>query len=159
MSDLPPNIARPHRAAHRNYKQQTNAGKDAMTGQNIVIPKKSTRIKPSKPIQTAAEGRKGIAKPIQPAADKRKGIEKPGQGLKQTDIVAFNQDAEVAFISLITGILKEDGKLSYREAIQEAAYELNISTETAKRYLVKHSARRAEFSIEDGSVTLKQARR
>jgi predicted transcriptional regulator YheO len=95
-------------------------------------------------------------KPVKLTDRRSTPIEKPGQGLKQTDIVAFNQDAEHAFVDLITTILQEDGKLSYREAMQEAAFELNISTETAKRYLVKHSAHRAEFCIEGGSVTLRQ---
>jgi predicted transcriptional regulator YheO len=93
------------------------------------------------------------------AMRRNKPIEKPGQGLKQTDILAFNQDAEKAFVRLITELLREDGKLSYREAVREAAYELNVSIETAKRYLEKHSARRAEFCIEDGLVTLRQVRR
>ena len=79
----------------------------------------------------------------------------PSQGLKQTDIISFNQDAEAAFIGLISGILREEGQLSYRDAIQEAAFELNVSTETAKRYLVKHSARRAEFCLTGKSITLR----
>jgi hypothetical protein len=83
-------------------------------------------------------------------------VEKPGQGLKQSDILAFNHDAENAFVRLLKDLLQEDGKLSYREAVREAAFELNVSIETAKRYLEKHSARRAEFCIEDGSVTLRR---
>jgi hypothetical protein len=85
-------------------------------------------------------------------------IDLPSQGLKQSDILTFNNDAERAFVRLISEILREDGPLSYREAIREAAYELNVSTETAKRYLEKHSARRAEFCIEDGYVSLRQVK-
>lgn len=81
--------------------------------------------------------------------------EKPDQGLKQTDIISFNQGAERSFVKLLQGIIREDGPLTVREAIREAAYELNVSVETAKRYLEKHSARRAEFSISDGYVSLR----
>jgi hypothetical protein len=116
-----------------------------MTNQDEATPKKQSKAK--------------APRPIKPATERRAPIDKPGQGLKESDILAFNHDAEAAFVSLITGILQEDGKLSYREAVREAAFELNVSIETAKRYLEKHSARRAEFYIEDGSVTLRQARR
>lgn len=82
---------------------------------------------------------------------------KPDQGLKQTDVVAFNHEAEPAFVSLIKGLIQsENGAISYREAVREAAFELNVSIDTAKRYLEKHSARRAEFSIADGSVKLRE---
>jgi hypothetical protein len=108
------------------------------------------------PTQEDAKPRKRTrSKPVKPDKGQSKPFEKPGPGLKQSNVVAFNQDAEVAFIRLITGILKEDGKLSYREAVRETAFELNVSIDTAKRYLEKHSARRAEFCIEDGSVTLR----
>jgi hypothetical protein len=81
--------------------------------------------------------------------------ERPDQGLKQTDIISFNQGAEQSFVRIIQGIISEDGPISVREAIREAAFELNVSVETAKRYLEKHSARRAEFSISDGYVILR----
>lgn len=141
MSDLSESVGRPHRAAHRHYAHLPEPGKDTLTKQDKAAPRKSSR-----------------PKAVKPAVRKSAPTKKPGQGLKQTDIVAFNQDAEVAFVDLIAGILREDGQLSYREALQEAAYELNISTETAKRYLVKHSARRAEFCIEGRSVTLRRAK-
>ena len=90
-----------------------------------------------------------------PARNQLKQIERPGQGLKQSDILAFNHEAEKSFVELISELLQENGSISYREAVREAAFELNISIETAKRYLEKHSARRAEFCIDDGSVTLR----
>jgi hypothetical protein len=139
MSDLSESVARPHRAAHRNYAHLPEPKKESMTKQDDTRPKKISRPKPTRP-----------------AGKQRDRIEGPGQGLKQTDIVAFNHHAEHAFVALITGILQEDGKLSYREAVREAAYELGVSIETAKRYLEKHSARRAEFCIDDGSVTLRR---
>jgi predicted transcriptional regulator YheO len=81
----------------------------------------------------------------------------PDQGLKQTDLVAFNQNAEQVFVSLLKELIQsENGIISYREAVRETAFELNVSIDTAKRYLEKHSARRAEFSIADGSVRLRE---
>jgi hypothetical protein len=96
-----------------------------------------------------------VSKPVR---NQRKQVKRPGQGLKQSDILAFNHEAEMSFVELISGLLQEDGSITYREAVREAAFELNISIETAKRYLEKHSARRAEFSIEDGSVILRAQR-
>lgn len=81
---------------------------------------------------------------------------KSDQGLKQTDIIAFNQGAEGEFVKMLQEIIKADGPISIREAIREAAYELNVSTETAKRYLEKHTARRAEFNVSDGYVRLRE---
>jgi hypothetical protein len=124
------------------YKQRPDPGETMNEPENkpIRAPKKAT--KPAKPARVVT----------------RKAVERPGQGLKQSDILAFNHDAEKSFVVLLTEILREDGRLSYREAVREAAYELNVSIETAKRYLEKHSARRAEFCIEDGSVTLRGSR-
>jgi hypothetical protein len=140
MSDLPKSVGVPHRRAIRNYVKKLNEAEDKMDKQGAVKQKRSglKRTRPAKP------------------SNGRHAPEKPDQGLKQTDIVAFNQSAETAFVVLISRMLQEDGTLSYREALQEAAYELNISTETAKRYLVKHSARRAEFYCEGKSVTLRR---
>ncbi len=70
---------------------------------------------------------------------------------KQLDAVSFNAGAEVRFCALLCALLA-DGDVTVREAIIEASYELDISPETAKRYLMKHSARRAQFSIADGIV-------
>jgi hypothetical protein len=75
--------------------------------------------------------------------------------LKSIDLVEFNQRAEIEFVRLITDYLKEAGELSPREIYAEASYELNISIETAKRYLLKHTARRAEFRMTGGKVVLK----
>ena len=142
MSDLPRNVGIPHRAAIRNNVAKLNQGKDTMTDQSDVSQKKLSGSKPPRAIK--------------PAGARRAPVERPGQGLKESDILAFNHGAEHAFVDLITGILAEEGKLSYRNAVREAAYELGVSIETAKRYLEKHSARRAEFCIEDGSVSLRR---
>ena len=143
MSALPNSVGIPHRQAIRNYAHLPDPEKQTEPKPEQASPKRTPRPKAPKPDKPARTPRSQAR-----AAS-------PSQGLKQTDIVAFNQDAEVAFVALISGILREDGQLSYREAIQEAAFELNVSTETAKRYLVKHSARRAEFCLTGKSITLR----
>jgi len=95
---------------------------------------------------------KPTAKPRKPQSSK------PDQGLKQTDIISFNHGAEQGFVKLLKDIIHDDGPLTVREAIREAAFELGVSVMTAQRYLEKHSARRAEFSISDGYVSLRSAR-
>jgi predicted transcriptional regulator YheO len=70
---------------------------------------------------------------------------------KQFDVVSFNAGSEQRFLELVCQLL-DAGELTAREAVTEASYELDISPETSKRYLQKHSARRARFDIADGHV-------
>lgn len=74
--------------------------------------------------------------------------------LKQTDIVAFNQTSEQAFLRLAWMLIDEEGgsvKLSV--LLQEAAFELNLSEKTIRRYVFKHTARRASLAVHaDGSL-------
>jgi len=79
------------------------------------------------------------------------------QSLKQIDILAFNQSAEEAFITLVYQLIKETkgNKVTAREVYSEVSYELGISVETAKRYLIKHTARRASFGWDDGKVIIR----
>ena len=70
--------------------------------------------------------------------------------LKASDLTAFNSSAEASFRSLICKLIAMEGPLSPRDVLSEAAFELNISTETVKCYLLKHTARRAHFSYTDG---------
>lgn len=78
--------------------------------------------------------------------------------LKSVDITAFNRDAEIHFVWwLKDAISKADFqmvRLSW--CYQNAAYELNISTETVKRYVVKHTADRAEFISKDGFLLIRE---
>ena len=71
---------------------------------------------------------------------------------KQLDAVSFNAGAEVRFCVLLCALVEGGSELSVLDAVREASYELDISPETARRYLLKHSARRAQFSIADGFV-------
>ena len=77
--------------------------------------------------------------------------------LKAIDLTEFNSRAEQAFVELVAAFVQECSQPPrVREVLAEAAFELNISIETAKRYLLKHSARRAEFAITGGVVTLRE---
>ncbi len=67
--------------------------------------------------------------------------------LKENDLLAFNAVAESEFCSFVCSYLDEFQNVTQHEIIQEASFELNISPVTAKRYLLKHTARRANFAI------------
>jgi hypothetical protein len=129
MSDLPKPVGKAHRLALRNHLAKNQIQKD-----NAVDP--SAKKSKTKSTRTT----------------------RPDQGLKETDIISFNHGAEQGFVKLLQGIIREDGPLTVREAIREAAFELGVSVMTAQRYLEKHSARRAEFSISDGYVSLRSTK-
>jgi hypothetical protein len=77
--------------------------------------------------------------------------------LKQQDIVEFNRSAEAYFRTLLKEmILADGGRTGYLVAVQEIAYRLDISTETAKRYVLKYTARSAPFEIQDGLIMLRK---
>ena len=67
--------------------------------------------------------------------------------LKENDMIAFNAVAESEFISFVCSYLDEYENVTQHEIIQESSFELNISPVTAKRYLLKHTARRTTFAI------------
>jgi|GEM_PF-4178295 len=75
---------------------------------------------------------------------------------KHVDIMSFNAGAEASFVELVRKILEEDGRttVSISEVVREAAYELNVSTMTVKRYLTKFSARRAPLRVFGDAVML-----
>jgi len=73
--------------------------------------------------------------------------------LKATDLVEFNRIAECEFVSLTLRLLAASGGgMRVRQVCIEAAARLDISIETSKRYLLKHSASISEFNIEKGWV-------
>jgi len=82
---------------------------------------------------------------------------KPDQTLKQTDIVAFNMVAERAAIDYLTNHIRKKGSPPFNMACALVAMELDVSIETAKRYLLKHSVDhpKAKFIIIDGLVKLR----
>jgi hypothetical protein len=99
-------------------------------------------------------------KAVKPTAKPRKPQSpKPDQGLKQTDPIAFNDEAERCFVELIEKTIREDGgPIPINVALQEAAYELHFTISTARNYLLKFTARRAPFMVQDGYVSLRSAK-
>jgi len=77
------------------------------------------------------------------------------KSLKMLDVNSFNEAAEAAFVQMLFAWLQEVGQVTVKEVLAEVAFEFDVSTETAKRYLLKHTARRAEFSVSAGKVVLK----
>jgi hypothetical protein len=76
--------------------------------------------------------------------------------LKSSDPVAFNNWSEKKFLDLVLEMIKESpsGTVPWAEVRKDVAYELNISLETAKRYIEKYTARKAPFRTFDGQVFL-----
>jgi len=74
--------------------------------------------------------------------------------LKATDLVEFNHRAEYEFVKIVSNLLaaSDTGAMRAREVCIESAARIDISIETAKRYLLKHSASISEFNIEKGWV-------
>ena len=68
---------------------------------------------------------------------------------KHMDMLAFNEGAEAAFVRLVAGMIEKNGgkPVDVGRVIQKAAFKLNVSTMTAKRYLVKHSDDEAELRV------------
>ena len=141
MSSLPRNVAIPHRAAHRN----TNAKKDAQDKQSDIPPKTPRGVKQTRP--TRADSQTTRSEP-------------PGQNLKQTDLVQFNQAAELVAVRFLVEHIQSKGPSSFNTACALIALELDVSTETAKRYLRKHSVDhpKAAFAIENGYVILRRTK-
>jgi len=83
--------------------------------------------------------------------------ELPGQGLKQTDIIAFNHLSEKRAIAYLRTYVHRHPKTTVSEACNLLAMELDISIETAKRYIKKHAANhpKAEMKISDGWIKFK----
>ena len=73
------------------------------------------------------------------------------RALKTLDAVGFNTGAEEAFLALAAALIAE-GPVTVPELLQETAYELDISVATARRYLLKHTARRASLVVVRGHV-------
>lgn len=74
--------------------------------------------------------------------------------LKVIDILGFNAAAEKAFVSMLSALCEKMPEGIPTVGLRaEAAYRLNISTETAKRYIEKWCyAFSAPFCVRDGFV-------
>lgn len=76
--------------------------------------------------------------------------------LKDENSVNFNSIAEKFFCENLCKLIVEfNGRLYERDAINESAFRLNISPVTARRYLGKHTTRKAQFFIESKKIFCK----
>ena len=75
---------------------------------------------------------------------------------KHLDIMSFNADAEIKFIECVRTLIEENhgNPVNISEVYRESSYEIDVSPSTVKRYLVKHSARRAELRVFGKAVML-----
>lgn len=76
------------------------------------------------------------------------------QTLKAIDILGFNAAAEKAFVEMLANLCKRMPEgVPVVGTRAEAAFRLNISTETAKRYIEKWCyAFSAPFTVKDGLI-------
>lgn len=106
-------------------------------------------------LNKAKAGQKKTAKQLE--MDRRLKKRRSMQSTKAVDIVAFNRWAEDEFIFIVQVELigsNPHTRVQIAEVIREVAYELKVSPETVKRYIQKHTARRAEFRQHDGYLFL-----
>lgn len=76
--------------------------------------------------------------------------------LKHLDINGFNQAAEKAFLKLVLELLAESGRdeIPLMRVLQECSFGLDLSVPTIKRYVIKHTARRAELRYFNKAIGL-----
>ena len=74
--------------------------------------------------------------------------------LKSIDLIAFNYNAEQAFLVMLSDLCdKMSDGVPVVGARAETAYRLNVSTETAKRYIEKYCcAFSAPFAVRQGLI-------
>lgn len=111
--------------------------------------------KPDAILDKAKAGQKATAKRLELAARVKK--RRNMQATKAVDAVAFNRWAEDEFVYIVRVELIGENphtRVQIGEVIKEVAYELKVSPETVKRYIFKHTARRAEFRQHDGWLFL-----
>lgn len=153
QSSLPKNVKKPHFAAHRNSRPRRIL-KPAKDG-SLEVMELSPDIEHLKPA-TLERGDKKKAR-VRNRLVVFAGQGLGAKGLKELDIVAFNTKAEEFFVFWLSEAVAAthgEGR-AIGWVLANAAFELDVSTETAKRYLAKHTAERAEFTILNGKVFLK----
>lgn len=79
-------------------------------------------------------------------------------GVKVLDVVAFNAEVEPLAVAFLCSWLQERGQARVGQLCIEVSYRFDVSTETAKRWILKHSAERAEFEVTRGLVSLRGGR-
>ncbi len=87
---------------------------------------------------------------------KRQPVSKDFKSLKTMDPTAFNGQAEQRFVELVRQMIERNGSkpVAIAKVYQDGAYALDVSVETVKRYLFKHSAERAELRVFGKAVML-----
>lgn len=87
---------------------------------------------------------------------KMAGADKSFKNQKHVDLMAFNASAEDRFIEKVRLMIEKSGRtvIPIAKVYQECSYDLNVSPQTIKRYLVKHSAERAELRVFGKDVML-----
>lgn len=134
----------------RALKPEMRGGLFAIEGGQSSPMPLSVADNPNKPKRQKAKSGKAPAQPPPTRSKQRAKLNE----LKATDLTEFNSSAEEAFQHLICKMIAEEGPLTVRTIKSEAAYELNVSIERARCYLIKHTARKAHFRFtEYGTVT------
>ena len=78
--------------------------------------------------------------------------------LKSLDICGFNAMAEKLFVAITNDYITQEGPQPVNSILAEGAFMLDVSIETIKRYLMKHTARSAEFRIDENKlVSIREA--
>jgi hypothetical protein len=140
MSDLPKGVGIPHRAAQRNVNK-------------VMAAKDHARV-------AARPAARQVAAPVQAHVQPHgEQVNDTPNRLKAVDIVAFNQAAELGAIAYLSQYIELHGAPSYNTACSLIALEMDVSTETAKRYLRKYSVEhpKAKFKVENGMVYNREA--
>jgi len=88
--------------------------------------------------------------------EKAKGADKSFKNQKHVDLMAFNASAEERFVEKVRLMIEKSNRttIPISQVYQECSYDLNVSPQTVKRYLVKHSASRAELRVFGKDVML-----
>jgi len=104
------------------------------------------------PVERKPKGKAGPSTATRPPTKRGRNY----QDEKHTDILSFNAGAEEAFLRGVKKMIRNnEGKpVEVGRVIQKAAFKLQISTMTAKRYLTKHSDDEAELCIRGKLISL-----
>lgn len=78
---------------------------------------------------------------------------------KYIDLVQFNRDAESAFLRVVSRMIADaGGGVPVKVILSDVSFLLDISPQTVKRYLVKHSSRFGSLVVSKGVVSLRGRR-
>jgi len=126
---------------------------DVSQGDPVNVPTKEPLL-PHEVKRIAKKGQKKVNAELKQKA-KRAGKSR-FKDQKHVDLMSFSAGAELQFVEGVRKLIEKEasGQVPINVVYQEMAYELDVSPQTAKRYLIKHSARRAEFRVFGPAVML-----